>query len=86
MDRPADTAMPSPWYLLLLIPFVAILWVPFYASATPDWRGIPFFYWYQFLWVFISAAITALVYFVTRERSTESTAEDIDAALDRESI
>jgi hypothetical protein len=28
--------------------------------------GIPFFYWYQMLWVLISAAFTALVYFATR--------------------
>jgi hypothetical protein len=55
------------WYLLLLIPFVGVLWVPFYASAAPQIAGIPYFYWYQFLWVFISAVLTAIVYFVTRE-------------------
>jgi Protein of unknown function (DUF3311) len=55
------------WYLLLLIPFVATLWVPFYASAEPSIAGIPYFYWYQFLWVPISAVLTAVVYFVTRE-------------------
>jgi hypothetical protein len=55
------------WYLLLLIPFVATLWVPFYASAEPAIAGIPYFYWYQFLWVPISAVITAVVYFATRE-------------------
>jgi hypothetical protein len=55
------------WYLLLLIPFVGVLWVPFYASATPELLGIPYFYWYQFLWVFISAVLTAAVYFATRE-------------------
>ncbi len=26
----------------------------------------PFFYWYQLLWVFISAVITAFVYFKTK--------------------
>ena len=55
------------WYLLLLIPFVATLWVPFYASAEPAIAGVPYFYWYQFLWVPISAIITAVVYFATRE-------------------
>jgi membrane protein implicated in regulation of membrane protease activity len=55
------------WYSLLLIPFVAILWVPFYAEASPELAGIPYFYWYQFLWVLISAVITALVYVTTRE-------------------
>jgi hypothetical protein len=53
------------WYLLLLVQFVAVLWVPFYNSAEPSLFGIPFFYWYQLLWVFIGAALTALVYFAT---------------------
>ncbi len=53
------------WYLLLIIPFIAVLWVPFYASASPEIAGIPFFYWYQFVWVIISGIITAVVYFVT---------------------
>lgn len=56
-----------PWWLvLLLIPFIATLWLPFYAHYTPTLWGIPFFYWYQFLWVILSVAITALVYAVTR--------------------
>ena len=32
-------------YLLLIIPFVALLWVPFYNSIEPTLWGIPFFYW-----------------------------------------
>jgi hypothetical protein len=53
------------WYLLLLVQFVATLWVPFYNSVEPTWAGIPFFYWYQMLMVFIGASITAIVYFAT---------------------
>ena len=53
--------------MLLLVPFVAILWVPFYASGEPALFGFPFFYWYQFLWILISAVLTAVVYFATRE-------------------
>jgi hypothetical protein len=151
------------WYLLLLLPFIGVLWVPFYNSAEPyldfgrqrppanyprltthtvdnetgpldvglplfrpganyrrwievwvdgkalrpvrDWTlsspsgpldtlprpitdaqitftnphtgevqivaerpGIPFFYWYQLLWVLIGAALTALVYSMTERR------------------
>ena len=37
--------------ILLLIPFVAVLWVPFYNRAEPSLAGFPFFYWYQLLWV-----------------------------------
>jgi hypothetical protein len=53
------------WYLLLLVQFVAVLWVPFYNSAEPYFAGIPFFYWYQLLWVAIGAVLTAIVYFAT---------------------
>jgi hypothetical protein len=31
------------WYLLLIIPFIATLWVPFYNSLDPKLAGIPFF-------------------------------------------
>lgn len=55
----------SAWLWLLIIPFIAVLWVPFYNSVEPMWDGIPFFYWYQLLWVLIAAAITAVVYFMT---------------------
>ncbi len=50
--------------LLLIIPFIGTLWVSTYASVTPEIWGIPFFYWYQFLWIGISALITIVVYIV----------------------
>ncbi|MFL5827764.1 MAG: DUF3311 domain-containing protein [Thermoleophilaceae bacterium] len=53
-------------YLVLLVPFVALLWVPFYARETPKVWGIPFFYWYQFAWVIVTAALLAFVYVATR--------------------
>ena len=53
------------WHLLLVIPFVATLWVPFYNALEPTLFGFPFFYWYQFLWIAISAALTGVVYFAT---------------------
>jgi len=37
--------------------------VPFFNRIEPKLWGIPFFFWYQFLWVVISAIVTALVYF-----------------------
>jgi hypothetical protein len=55
------------WYLLLLVQFVAVLWPPFYNKAEPYWVGMPFFYWYQLLWVIIGAVLTAIVYFRTEE-------------------
>ena len=44
--------------ILLAIPIVALLWVDSYARETPRLGGFPFFFWYQFLWVFICAAMT----------------------------
>jgi hypothetical protein len=55
------------WYLLFLVQFVAVLWPPFYNKAEPYLMGIPFFYWYQLLWVIISAVFTAVVYFAVDE-------------------
>ncbi len=63
--------MPSrAWYTLLLIPLVGLLWVPIYAKPDPELFGFPFFYWYQFLWVPLSVAITYFVYTRTRTRGT----------------
>ena len=56
------------WYLLLLVPFLAMIWVSSYNKVEPSWAGIPFFYWYQLLWIWISAVLTAIVYFATRRR------------------
>ncbi len=53
------------WYLLFVVEAVAVLWPPFYNRVEPEWYGIPFFYWYQLLWVVISAVLTAIVYFAT---------------------
>ncbi|HXW28418.1 MAG TPA: DUF3311 domain-containing protein [Xanthobacteraceae bacterium] len=65
MDGDPNSRGFSYWYLLLLIQFVAVLWVPFYNSAEPYLAGVPFFYWYQLLWVLIGAGLTAIVYFAT---------------------
>ena len=51
------------WLLLLLIlPFIAMLWPPVYNHADPTFIGIPFFYWFQLLWIIITAIIMAVVY------------------------
>jgi Protein of unknown function (DUF3311) len=56
-----------PWYGLLLVPFVGMLWVPFYNALDPRLGGVPFFYWYQFAFIGVGAALTAIVYFATRD-------------------
>ena len=56
-------ARPVAWArLLLLIPFIAVLWVPFYNSVQPTLAEVPFFYWYQLLWIILGAVIIIIVY------------------------
>ncbi|MER6079522.1 DUF3311 domain-containing protein [Streptomyces sp. NPDC001833] len=63
--------------LCLIAPFVAMLWVGSYAKTGPVFIGIPFFYWYQMLWVLLSTALTMTAYQLwqrdQRARRTEST-------------
>ena len=53
-----------PIHLLLLIPYIAVLWVPFYNSAEPAFYGVPFFYWYQMLWILLGVVTLIPVYLV----------------------
>ncbi|MGA7814375.1 DUF3311 domain-containing protein [Caballeronia sp.] len=48
--------------LLLLIPYVALMWLPFYNDTRPSFMGFPFFYWYQLLWVPLTSLILYVVY------------------------
>ncbi|AEA61636.1 MULTISPECIES: DUF3311 domain-containing protein [Burkholderia] len=54
------------WLWLLVLPVIAMVWVPSYSKVEPQWLGFPFFYWYQLAWVFGSAAITGFVYSKTK--------------------
>ena len=54
------------WYLLLLVPLAGTLFPPLYNTEDPTLLGMPFFYWYQLLWVPISVAFTTWVYRRTR--------------------
>ena len=50
--------------VLLAIPLAALALVPTYAKDGPHLWGFPFFYWYQFLWVFLASAFTWAAYMV----------------------
>ncbi|GHO45304.1 DUF3311 domain-containing protein [Ktedonospora formicarum] len=56
--------------LLLIIPFIGLLIPPFYNSLEPTFLDFPFFYWYQLLWIIITAIITATVYFLESAAQT----------------
>ena len=65
MNSQASRREWSWWYVLFLVEYAAVLWPPFYNKVEPQWHGIPYFYWYQLLWVVISAVLTGVVYLVT---------------------
>ncbi|HEX4295502.1 MAG TPA: DUF3311 domain-containing protein [Rhizomicrobium sp.] len=66
MDKPAPKRGFRLAWLLLLIPYVAMMWVPSYNRIEPEIAGIPFFYWYQLLWIVIGALILLPVWFGER--------------------
>jgi hypothetical protein len=56
----------SPWNWLLVLPFVGVLIPAIYNKKDPTLWDMPFFYWYQLLWIPISVAVTVVVYRATR--------------------
>ena len=55
------------WNLLLLLPAFGLLFPGLYPRSTPTLFGFPFFYWYQFAWVFVTAGLTLLVYRLAKD-------------------
>ncbi|GAA1549172.1 DUF3311 domain-containing protein [Actinomadura kijaniata] len=54
--------------VLLVVPFVVYLAVPSYAKVTPKLAGFPFFYWWQLLWVVLTAVCIGVAHRLTRGR------------------
>ena len=52
--------------VLLIAPFVIYLAVPSYARVKPRLAGFPFFYWWQLLWVILTAVLIGIAYLLTR--------------------
>jgi len=67
--------------LLFLIPFIAVLWVPFYNAVEPQLGGVPLFYWYQLAWILLGAAVVLLVHLIETRltRVTEIARKRLDA-------
>ena len=49
-------------YLLLTLPSLATLLVPFYNVAEPRLFGFPVFYWFLIVLIPLSSLVTYLVY------------------------
>ena len=64
-------ARPAPYVISAVLLAIAIIFpliVPIYAHADPHFIGMPFFYWYQMLWVPIDAGLITICYqLMTRE-------------------
>jgi hypothetical protein len=56
MDRPRKRGFRLS-YLLQLVPYAAMLFVPSYNRIEPALAGIPFFYWYQLMWIVLGVVI-----------------------------
>jgi hypothetical protein len=71
--------------ILIAIGIILPLIVPIYAREDPALWGIPFFYWYQMLWVFIDAVLLWIVYgIITREdRRRRAAVRPEQPAVDR---
>lgn len=50
-----------------MLPVFALIFPGIYARDTPELFGIPFFYWYQFVWIIVTATLTAIVYRLAKE-------------------
>ncbi len=58
-------------FVLLLGECVVILVPSIYGRLTPKLFGIPFFYWFQLLWIIVGMAVTGLAYLLMQNpRST----------------
>lgn len=76
---PTDKGKMALAAVLLVIPIIALMWVPSYAKDAPELWGFPFFFWYQFLWVFICSGLTYTAYRLTlsaRGLTTHKVGED----------
>ncbi len=44
-------------FVLLIIPWIAYLWISSYDKAEPTLFGVTYFYWYQTVWLAISSIL-----------------------------
>jgi hypothetical protein len=84
-DRAADVPDEDPRWrptptkfvvaLILCVAIVVPLLTMTYSRLEPRLWGFPFFYWYQFLWVFLAAGACYLSYVLLRRESRSYQAE-----------
>jgi hypothetical protein len=74
MAKPAGLGRsPATWgtvAILLIAAVAGALWVPIYARSLPKLGPFPFFYWFQFIWVPLTAALCWICYLLLRSKRT----------------
>lgn len=53
--------------IVLLIPLIALIPVGWYSREDPKLGSFPFFFWYQMLWVFLTALCTSAAYLLSKK-------------------
>lgn len=61
-ERPRPRRLGPLGALLLALPCAAVLAVPWYDRMQPELFGVPFFYWWQMVWVVLASVCMGLVY------------------------
>ncbi|CAN5398207.1 hypothetical protein BH09ACT12_BH09ACT12_14920 [soil metagenome] len=59
---PTDRRKIAAAAVCLAIPVIGLMAVPTYAKDGPELFSFPFFFWYQFLWVFLCSGFTWTAY------------------------
>jgi hypothetical protein len=65
------------WNLLLLVPLLMLI-TPWFNSDSPRLIGLPFFYWFQFLFVIVGVACVWIVYAMTKKPANRSKSDDAE--------
>ncbi|HEY2701392.1 MAG TPA: DUF3311 domain-containing protein [Pseudonocardiaceae bacterium] len=65
------------WNLLLLVPLLMLI-TPWFNSDSPRLIGLPFFYWFQFLFVVVGVACVWIVYAMTKKPANRSKSDDAE--------
>ena len=65
---------PATWgavTVLLAVAIMGTLWVPIYARSLPKLGDFPFFYWYQLIWVPMTAVLCWICYLLLRTKPSQ---------------
>jgi Protein of unknown function (DUF3311) len=54
--------------VLLTVAILGTLWVPIYARSLPKLGPFPFFYWYQLIWIPVSALLCWICHLLLKAR------------------